>query len=169
MLRFNLPMKSALVLLVAGSVALGVTATAKPAFADNEKHEKHNDKQKGHDQDRDRQSAAPGARADAGLRIGEPDRAVIHDYYQTESRSGHCPPGLAKKNNGCMPPGQAKKWNQGERLPREVVYHELPRPLATRLTVPPAGYRYVRVANDILMIAHGNGLVVDAIPNLGSR
>ena len=22
---------------------------------------------------------------------------------------GGCPPGLAKKNNGCMPPGQAKK------------------------------------------------------------
>jgi hypothetical protein len=29
-----------------------------------------------------------------------------------------CPPGLAKKNNGCMPPGQAKKFfSVGERLP----------------------------------------------------
>jgi hypothetical protein len=29
-----------------------------------------------------------------------------------------CPPGLAKKNNGCMPPGQAKKFFRvGERLP----------------------------------------------------
>ena len=25
---------------------------------------------------------------------------------------GGCPPGLAKKNNGCMPPGQAKKRNR---------------------------------------------------------
>ena len=24
---------------------------------------------------------------------------------------GGCPPGLAKKNNGCLPPGQAKKRN----------------------------------------------------------
>jgi len=23
-----------------------------------------------------------------------------------------CPPGLAKKDNGCLPPGQAKKLNQ---------------------------------------------------------
>jgi hypothetical protein len=28
---------------------------------------------------------------------------------------GGCPPGLAKKHNGCMPPGQAKKLYRGER------------------------------------------------------
>ena len=31
---------------------------------------------------------------------------------------GGCPPGLAKKHNGCLPPGQAKKlYNVGQRLP----------------------------------------------------
>ena len=31
---------------------------------------------------------------------------------------GGCPPGLAKKNNGCLPPGQAKKlYNVGQRYP----------------------------------------------------
>jgi hypothetical protein len=31
---------------------------------------------------------------------------------------GGCPPGLAKKNNGCMPPGQARKlYRTGQRLP----------------------------------------------------
>ncbi len=28
---------------------------------------------------------------------------------------GGCPPGLAKKHNGCMPPGQARKLARGER------------------------------------------------------
>ena len=28
---------------------------------------------------------------------------------------GGCPPGLAKKHNGCMPPGQAKKLARGQR------------------------------------------------------
>ena len=32
-------------------------------------------------------------------------RTVVRDYYGTQFRTGHCPPGLAKKNNGCMPPG----------------------------------------------------------------
>ncbi len=31
---------------------------------------------------------------------------------------GGCPPGLARKGNGCMPPGQAKKlFNVGQRVP----------------------------------------------------
>ena len=29
--------------------------------------------------------------------------------------AGGCPPGLAKKHNGCMPPGQAKKLYRGQR------------------------------------------------------
>jgi len=32
---------------------------------------------------------------------------------------------------------------------------------------PPSGHRYVRVAGDILLIALGTGLVVDAIQDLG--
>src|SRR5437870_1009551 len=44
-------------------------------------------------------------------------RVVVHEYYGQAFRSGHCPPGLAKKNNGCMPPGQAKKWAIGQPLP----------------------------------------------------
>jgi Ni/Co efflux regulator RcnB len=95
-------------------------------------------------------------------------RTIVREYYVTEYRSGHCPPGLAKKHNGCMPPGQAKKWRVGQPLPREVIYYEVPQPLVVRLGPPPPGYRYVRVAADILMIAVGTGLVIDAIADLGN-
>jgi Ni/Co efflux regulator RcnB len=36
-----------------------------------------------------------------------------------------------------------------------------------QIGVPPRGYRYVRVASDILMIAIGTGMVIDAIQDLG--
>ena len=37
---------------------------------------------------------------------------------------GGCPPGLAKKNNGCLPPGQAKKlYNIGQRFPTKYGYN----------------------------------------------
>jgi opacity protein-like surface antigen len=37
--------------------------------------------------------------------------------------AGGCPPGLAKKNNGCLPPGQAKKlYNRGQRWPDNYGY-----------------------------------------------
>ncbi len=88
------------------------------------------------------------------------------DHQGDEDRRGRCPPGLAKKHNGCMPPGQAREWRRGEPLPRDVVYQPVPRDLEVRIGPPPRGYRYVDVAGDILMIAVGTAVVVDAIQNL---
>lgn len=94
-------------------------------------------------------------------------RDHVRVYYEDEFRGGHCPPGLRKKNNGCMPPGQAKKWKMGKPLPAGVVVYDLPPPLVVKIGVPPPGYKYVRVASDILMIAIGTSMVVDAITDLG--
>ena len=37
------------------------------------------------------------------------------DYSQNYRYNRNCPPGLAKKHNGCMAPGQAKKYARGQR------------------------------------------------------
>jgi len=37
-----------------------------------------------------------------------------------------------------------------------------------QLGPPPSRHRYVRVANDILLLTVGTGMVVDAIENLGN-
>jgi Ni/Co efflux regulator RcnB len=96
-------------------------------------------------------------------------RAHVHSYYEEEFRGGNCPPGLAKKHNGCMPPGQAKKWRVGRPLPQDVVVYDVPPALVVKIGVPPAGYKYVRVAADILLIAVGTRMVADAITDLGRR
>jgi Ni/Co efflux regulator RcnB len=101
------------------------------------------------------------------LHFEDRHRTTIRDFYAAEYRSGHCPPGLAKKNNGCMPPGQAKKWRKGQPLSRDVIFYEIPSELVIRIGTPPPGHRYVRVAADILLIAIGTGMVVDAIADLG--
>ncbi|MDY0212490.1 MAG: hypothetical protein RBR06_05755 [Desulfuromonadaceae bacterium] len=94
------------------------------------------------------------------------DRRVINEYYSNEKRKGKCPPGLAKKNNGCQPPGQAKKWQKGQPLAKHTKYYKLPKELRVRLPLPPPNHRYVRVAGDILMIATGTSMVVDAIEDI---
>jgi hypothetical protein len=95
-------------------------------------------------------------------------REIIRNYYgQTYPGAYRCPPGLAKKNNGCMPPGQAKLWRRGHVLPREVIYYDIEPDVLVRLGPPPSGHRFVRVAGDILLIAIGTGLVMDAIEDLG--
>ena len=88
--------------------------------------------------------------------------------HQPQFRAGKCPPGLAKKGNGCTPPGHAKRWHRGEHLPRDVVYYPVPASVQVRLGTPPAGHKFVRVAADILLIAVGTGMVIDAIEDLGN-
>ena len=101
------------------------------------------------------------------IRLGDNDRRIINDYYGNQFRAGNCPPGLAKKNNGCMPPGQAKKWRRGYPLPQGLAYYPLPADLLYRLPPPPPRHQYVRVAADILLIAVGTSMVVDAIQDIG--
>ena len=95
------------------------------------------------------------------------DRIIVREYYVEDFGRGSCPPGLAKKRNGCMPPGQARKWKVGQPLPKDVVVYDLPRELVVRIGLPPPDHKYVRVASDILLIAVGTGMVVDAINDLG--
>ena len=101
-----------------------------------------------------------------GAYFGDKQRAAAVDYYGKQRAAGRCPPGLAKKNNGCLPPGQAKKWQKGQPLPKGVVWYPVPREVVVRIGLPPPGYRYVRVVNDILLIAIGSQMVIDAIEDL---
>lgn len=91
----------------------------------------------------------------------------IDRYYHEQARRGFCPPGLAKKGNGCLPPGQARAWAIGQPLPPNVVYYPVEPAVRVRLGVPPPGHEFIRIASDILLIAVGTGMVVDAIQDLG--
>jgi len=60
---------------------------------------------------------------------------------------GGCPPGLAKKGNGCRPPGQAKKlYNVGQHFPTGYGYawnyNQIPYDLRTRYGLQPNGNYY---------------------------
>lgn len=100
------------------------------------------------------------------IQFNNEQRSVVRNYFSDSYKAGRCPPGLSKKHNGCMPPGQAKKWQIGHRLPRDVTYYDLPPSVTIQLGNPPSGYKYVRVAGDILLMAVGTGMIMDAIQDL---
>src|SRR3954471_16794205 len=153
-------------ILVALASAFAFTA-AMPAFADKPSWSGKG-KGGGEERDDDRDEGRGKHKEKRGKHFDDHKRVVVREYYQVEYEGkGRCPPGLAKKHNGCMPPGQAKKWQMGRPLPREVVYYPVPPELEVRIGIPPAGYKYVRVASDILMIPVGTGVVADAIQDLG--
>lgn len=169
MSRRSPPKFSLLIFIVAALVSAGPVYADKPEWAGgkkdkSEKKEKKekNDKRDDRDGREDR-----GEGGDQTRRyFTDNQRVIVREYYEEQFRGGRCPPGLAKKRNGCLPPGQAKKWYVGRPIPRDVVYYEVPQTIVVRLGPPPSGQRYVRVASDILLIAIGTGMVLDALQDL---
>jgi len=156
----------ALALVVAGTLASGFAMAEKGGKGKDERADKGNSNQGArHDERAEKGNSNQGARHDGGKRehFGDRHRVVVTEYYGQQFRSGRCPPGLAKKHNGCMPPGQAKKWHTGQYLPRDVVYYSVPQSLVIEFGPPPSGHRYVRVGADILLIAIGTRMIVDAL------
>jgi hypothetical protein len=92
-------------------------------------------------------------------------KRLVRNYYSQHKSAGHCPPGLAKKNNGCLPPGQVKKWRKGHQLPEDFVYDDLPRALLRELGRTPDNYKVVRNDRDLLLIDIGTRMVIDAFEN----
>ncbi len=111
-------------ILIAGAAGLATTAplAAKPDHAKGQGHGqgKHGTMKHG------AKHSKASAKANRG--IVRSDR--FGNLYAFDAR-GSCPPGLAKKNNGCMAPGQAKKlFNVGQRYNRNAGnmwnYNQIP-------------------------------------------
>lgn len=95
-----------------------------------------------------------------------------HDRNQMERHDGDdrfdrdgghrhgCPPGLAKKHNGCLPPGQA--WRIGQRAPwnsdRYVDYNSLPSYYRDRYP-DTSGYRYYYEGNRVYAVDPATRLI----------
>lgn len=111
---------------------------------------------------------APSKTADIGAHVYFTDERIrlITDYYSSRPAAAGCPPGLAKKGNGCRPPGQAKKWRVGAPLPSHVIYHDVPDALVVELGLSDTSRKIVRVGTDLLLIAVGTGMVIDSIEDL---
>jgi Ni/Co efflux regulator RcnB len=165
---FSVKIKCLLAFVIGGLLAVTPVMADKPEWAGGGKGKSGRDDRA--DRRDDRRGEHGGARGERDGRrphFEERHNVVVREYYTGNYQGGRCPPGLAKKHNGCMPPGQAKKWKYGKPLPASVVYYEVPPQLVTRLPPAPRGHRYVRVAGDILLIAVGTAIVIDAIEDLG--
>lgn len=77
---------------------------------DGDRRERRGDRDRDRDHDRDRDR--------------DRDRRKYRDDDDRRGDYRRCPPGLARKHNGCQPPGHARKhYRRGEYLPRD--YHRI--------------------------------------------
>ena len=143
----------------------------------NDRYDRHrdHDRRESYDRNRydrrghhDRRESYNRSRYD-GKRIryfNDRHRHYFHDYYSRQYWGGYCPPGLVKNGHRFISPYHSRRWAVGRILPRDVVYYDLPPSAVVHLGPVPAHHRFVRVAQDILLIAVGTGMVVDAIDDL---
>jgi len=131
------------ILLLAGIAALAAAspAVAKPGHGHGEGH---------------------GNKGPAAAKHGKAKRGlVVSDRYgrlYALNARGGCPPGLDRKNNGCLPPGQAKKqFDVGQRFNRSFgtmwTYNQIPDYLRSQYRFDPDDRYY-----------YGNGYLYQVDP-----
>jgi hypothetical protein len=99
--------------------------------------------------------------------VPQRDRDAVYAYYRSEIDAGRCPAGLVKKNNACAVSAPAKQaWKMDQPLPDGVTGEALPAALIAKLSPSPAGYQYLRVDNDILIVGVGTRTVAALVADL---
>lgn len=165
-----------LVALAIASLLMAGSSFAKNDDGDGHGKDKHKDKghakhaevhkaqphkEQQHAVQRQRQEIRPGSY------FNDQQRTYARQYYsQNYGHGRNCPPGLAKKHNGCMPPGQARNWSVGQPVPRGVTVYSVAPPVLLQLPPAPYGYRYARIGGDIVLVQQQNNLIVDIIVGL---
>jgi hypothetical protein len=94
-------------------------------------------------------------------------RSGDHARGDTRYGSNSCPPGLARKHNGCLPPGQAKKlYNVGQRLPAGyrsyTSYNSIPRMYRSRVPYD-ANQRYIYRDQSVYVVNPRTRLITSII------
>ncbi len=89
--------------------------------------------------------------AGAGLAFAAAAPAAAQHHHVNHGSQGvynsrSCPPGLAKKRNGCLPPGHARRLSRGERCAssygyRSYNYNSIPYDVRRRYSLN-RNYRY---------------------------
>lgn len=151
------------------SIMAGSALADKPYWAEgHQKHSKYDDRYDKKQYKKDQKKYRKNKRKHdaAHYRFSKHDRQAIYSYFAEQHSHRNCPPGLAKKSNGCQPPGQYKKWQKGQALGKHTRYYELPSELRYHMSRPRDGYRYVRVDNDVLLVDIVTNVVIDAIENI---
>jgi hypothetical protein len=99
--------------------------------------------------------------------VPQKDRDAVYAYYRAEIAAGRCPAPLVKSANGCGGANLAKQvWKLDQPLPDGVKAEAPPAALIAKLSASYAGYQYLRVDNDILMVGIGTRIVAALVADL---
>jgi hypothetical protein len=115
-------------------------------------------------------AAAPAAQTPLptlSMAVPERDRTAVYTYYRAEIAAGRCPPPLVKRDKACLAPAPAKPvWKLDQALADGIAGDAPPAALIGKLSPSPAGYQYLRIDNDILVVGIGTRIVAALVADL---
>lgn len=172
----SMEMRKFLCMAVAGAALIASPALAKPGNGHGRGHDKGDHGWQARD-DGDRDRGEWRDRHDGDRDRGEwrerDDRRDGDGWQRGEYRSSYrnCPPGLARKHNGCQPPGQARNgWRRGDRLPRGyngyTSYNQIPRSYRDRYNLDRDG-RYVYRDGQVYQVNPRTSIIEQVLGALG--
>ena len=99
--------------------------------------------------------------------VPERDRQAVYAYYRDEIAAGRCPPPLVRRDKACHAPSPVRgPWRLDQALPDSVKAEAPPAALIVKLSPSPAGYQYMRVDNDLLLVGIGTRIVTAHVADL---
>ena len=106
----------------------------------------------------------------SGAALADPGHGRGHGHGNGfGNEQGGCPPGLAKKNNGCMPPGQARKLARGQRWQSgygtAYTYNRIPYDVRRRYALN-SRYRYYYSNGTIYAVDPRTSLIAQVVSAL---
>jgi len=179
-------------ILLLASAALSLAAT--PALAQGNSQGKHHDKHGASAKHMKADRWAAGDRSRLSTRLDGNRNGIIDSRergFRDRDRDGRddrfedgfdnrfdnnrfagraCPPGLAKKNNGCLPPGQARRlFSEGQRVPTGynfyTDYDNIPQQYRTQYGLDP-NQRYIYRDDRIYVVDPRTSLIQRVIGSL---
>lgn len=101
------------------------------------------------------------------MMVPQRDREAVYAYYRAEVAAGRCPLPLVKMSNACLAPSPGKApWRLDQPLADSIKGEAPPAALIAKLSPSPAGYHYVRVENDLLVVGIGTRIVAALVADL---
>lgn len=101
------------------------------------------------------------------MTVPQRDREAVYAYYRAEMAAGRCPLPLVRMSNACLAPSPGRsQWRLDQPLADTIKGEAPPAALIARLSPSPAGYHYVRVENDLLVVGVGTRIVAALVADL---
>jgi hypothetical protein len=97
--------------------------------------------------------------------VSDRDRNTVLSFYRDEIGAGRCPVPMVRNGKACAAP-EKKAWKLDQAIADDAKLEPPPGPLIMKLAPSPAGYQYMCLGRDVLLVGVGTRIVTAWVADL---